>query len=91
MLEGTVNPKSKIQAFLLPVELFINLDSFGVGCLVLEICTKYIHSSTVLKYKFEGLVLYLSIFFLCHFLLLLHYISEGNIVLFTPYFYLASY
>ncbi len=37
----------------------------------------------LLKYKFEVLVLYLSIFFSCHFLLLLHYISEGNIVLFT--------
>ncbi len=43
---------------------------------------KYIYSSTVPKYKFEVLVLYLSIFFSCHFLLL-HYIyltaSQMNI------------
>ncbi len=34
----------------------------------------YIYSSTELKYKFYVLVFYLSIFFSCHFLLLLHYI-----------------
>ncbi len=36
----------------------------------------------LLKYNFELLVLHLSIFSSCHFLL--HYISEGNIALFTP-------
>ena len=30
-------PKSKNHIFLLSVELFISLDSFGVSCLVLEI------------------------------------------------------
>ena len=46
--------------------------------------TKYIYSSTVLKYNFELLVLYLSISVWCYFILPLHYISEGNIVLSTP-------
>ncbi len=45
--------------------------------------TKYIYLSTVLKYKFEELVLYLSTSIFCYFKLL-HHISEGNIVLFTP-------
>ncbi len=36
-----------------------------------------------LKYKFEVLVLYLSISILCHFLFLLQYTLEANIVLFT--------
>ena len=44
--------------------------------------TKYINPSTVLKYTFKVLVLYLSLFFSCHFLLLLHYISERNIYIF---------
>lgn len=41
--------------------------------------TKYISSITVLKYKFEVLVRYLSLFFLCYILLLVHYTSKGNI------------
>ena len=43
-----------------------------------------IYSSTVLKYNFEVLVLYLSISMWCYFILPLHYISEENIVLSTP-------
>ncbi len=46
--------------------------------------TKYIYSSAVLNYSFEVLVLYLSISLFCYFILLLHYISEENIVHFTP-------
>ncbi len=42
-----------------------------------------VHLSIVLKYKFEVLVLYWSISILCYVILLLHYSSEGNIVLFT--------
>ena len=42
---------------------------------------KYINSSTVLQYKFE--VLYMSISIVCNFVLLLHYITEANIELFT--------
>ena len=38
--------------------------------------------NAVLKYNFE--VLYLGIPISCHFILLLHFISEGNILLFTP-------
>ncbi len=45
---------------------------------------KYIYSSTALKYNFEVFVLYLSISLFCYFILLLNYISEANIVLFTP-------
>ncbi len=41
---------------------------------------KYIYSSTVLKYKFEVFVLYLSIFFSSHFILLLHYIYLAALV-----------
>ena len=51
---------------------------------------KYIYSSIVLKSKFKVLVLYLSLFFSCHFLLLRRYISERNIetvtALVTSYF-----
>ncbi len=36
------------------------------------------------KYHFEVTVLYSSLFFWCHFLFLLCYTSEGNIVLFIP-------
>ena len=36
-LKGQRTPTSKIHIFLLPLELFISLDSFGVRCLVLEI------------------------------------------------------
>lgn len=43
----------------------------------------FIYSSTVLKYAFWVLLLYLSIFFLFNFKLLLHYNSKENIVLFT--------
>ncbi len=43
---------------------------------------RQICSRAVLKYKFEVFVLYLSIFFSCHFLLLLQHILEGNIDLF---------
>ncbi len=42
--------------------------------------TKYIHSSTVLQYNFDILVLYLSISIFCYCLLQLCYISETNIV-----------
>ncbi len=41
---------------------------------------KYIYSSTVLKYKFEVLVLYFGIYILCNFILILLYILEANIV-----------
>ena len=37
IFKGTVNPKSKNIFFFLPVVLFINLDSFGVSCLDLEV------------------------------------------------------
>ena len=38
VLKGAVHPKiQKYIFFLLPVVLFINLDSFGMSCLVLEI------------------------------------------------------
>ncbi len=46
--------------------------------------TKYIYLSTVLKYSFEVLVLYLSVSIFCYFILLLNQTSEANIVLFTP-------
>lgn len=36
------------------------------------------------KYKFKVLVLYFSISILCHLIFLLHFISEGNVVLFSP-------
>ncbi len=42
--------------------------------------TKYIYSSTVLKFNFDILVLYLSISILCYFTLLLHYIYLTLIV-----------
>ncbi len=45
--------------------------------------TKYIYSGAVFKYKTEVLVLNLNIYILCNFILLFHYISEANIVLFT--------
>ncbi len=35
--------------------------------------SKYIYSSTVIKYKFEVFLLYLSISISCSFILLLHY------------------
>ena len=35
-LKGIVHHKIKNTFFLLPVELFIHLDSFGVSCLVVE-------------------------------------------------------
>ncbi len=35
----------------------------------------------VLKYKFEVLVLYLSVFFSCHFLLLLHHVHLTALVI----------
>ena len=35
--KGAVHPKIKNTHFLLPVELFISLDSFGVSYLVMEI------------------------------------------------------
>ena len=37
MLKGQFTPKKKYIFSLFPVELFINLDSFGVSCLVSEI------------------------------------------------------
>ena len=37
MLKGQFTPNQKYMFYLLPVEIFINLDSFGVSCLVLEI------------------------------------------------------
>lgn len=45
-----------------------------------------------LKYNFEVFqVLHLSITILCHFVVPLHYISETNIMLFTPlHFYDSS-
>ncbi len=43
---------------------------------------KYIYSA-VLEYKFEVLVFHLSMLISRYFILLLQYISEGNIVLFT--------
>uniref|UniRef100_A0A3B4YX93 TNFR-Cys domain-containing protein n=1 Tax=Seriola lalandi dorsalis TaxID=1841481 RepID=A0A3B4YX93_SERLL len=46
--------------------------------------TKYLYSGSVYQYNFEVLVLNLSIYILCYFLLQLHYISDGNIVLSTP-------
>uniref|UniRef100_A0A3B4T3M2 TNFR-Cys domain-containing protein n=1 Tax=Seriola dumerili TaxID=41447 RepID=A0A3B4T3M2_SERDU len=46
--------------------------------------TKYFYSGSVNQYNFEVLVLNLSIYILCYFLLQLHYISDGNIVLSTP-------
>ena len=65
----------------------------GICCLLLVICddcnltclqwwtvTEYIYLSTVLKYRFWGFVLYLSIRFLWYLLLLLKYISKTNIV-----------
>ena len=36
-LKGQFKAKSKIHIFLVPVVLFINLDSFGASCLVFEI------------------------------------------------------
>ena len=37
-IKGTVHPKIKNTCFfLLPVVVFIRIDSFGVSCLVLEI------------------------------------------------------
>ncbi len=42
---------------------------------------EYIYLSTVLKYNFEVLACFLSISISCDFILPLHYISEGNIVL----------
>lgn len=50
---------------------------------------KYIYSSTVNKYKFE--MLQLNIFFSCYFLLVLHYISDVNVVLFTSTFLRDSF
>ncbi len=38
----------------------------------------------VLKYNFEVLVLYLRVFIFCYFILVLLYITVGNVVLFTP-------
>lgn len=40
--------------------------------------------TTVPRYKFKALALYLSIYIFCHFTILLHYILEANIVLCTP-------
>lgn len=48
-------------------------------------------SSTVLKYCFEALVLYLSLSILSYFIFLLHYISEGSIVLLTSLHLFKSY
>ena len=42
---------------------------------MLHVC-EYIYPSTVLKYKFERLVLYLSISIVCYFVLIPHYNSE---------------
>ncbi len=53
--------------------------------------SKYIYSRIVLKYNFEVLVLHLIISIFCYFILLLHFISEGNIVLFTPLLLFDSY
>ncbi len=50
---------------------------------VVECKYKYIYSSTVLKCNFEIFVLYLSISTLCCFILMFHYISEENMILFT--------
>ena len=68
----------------------------GICCLLLVICddcnltclqwwtvTEYIYLSTVLKYRFWGFVLYLSIRFLWYLLLLLEYISKTNIFTLT--------
>lgn len=43
-------------------------------------CNQVLHSS---KYKYEILVLYLSLLISCYFLLLHHYISVASILLFT--------
>lgn len=45
--------------------------------------TKYVHSSTVLQYSFEVVILYMSIFIFCYFLLPLR-ILKANVVLYTP-------
>ncbi len=45
----------------------------------------YIDSSIVLESTFEVLVLYLSISILAHFILLLQYTQEGNVVLYNQY------
>lgn len=42
--------------------------------------SNYIYSTTVLNYNFEVLVPYLNTSVCCYFILLLHYISEGNVV-----------
>ncbi len=47
--------------------------------------TRHIHSSIVLKYKFEVLILYFSISILLYLILpLRHFMSQANIALFTP-------
>ncbi len=50
-----------------PIFLFMLVDTEAVGSCQVHL----LKSCTVLKYKFEVLILYLSLFFLCHFLLLL--------------------
>lgn len=59
-----------------------NLTASQCGPVVVK-CNygNYIYSSTALKRNFEVLIIYLSISILCHFVLLLYYISEENIVL----------
>ncbi len=52
--------------------------------------TKYICSSIELNYNFDLLVLYFSISIFCYFLLLLHYISEGNMYFLLHYIYMIT-
>lgn len=52
---------------------------------------KYIYSSTVLRQNFEVFVLNLSISIFHYFVLLLHCISEGNVVLYFTASYLLLF
>ena len=50
-LKGQFIPNQKYILFLLPVVLFINLDSFGVSCLVLEISAVEISALSQIQWE----------------------------------------
>lgn len=58
---------------------------------MVEIRVKYFYSCVALKYSFDILVFYLSTSIFCYFILLFDYISERNIVLYTPLHIFYSY